>query len=770
MAKRHQEEFDRLRDLGKQQADLAAQNKLREEAIRLQQEAIRLQEVQAANDYRNLGIVDKLNIKLKTSADALSYLLNKQDLTGKVTSSLDSTGKSVDSFSKRFSNTLGILNEQAGKPFEGLKSSADRMTKSGKQSFNSMKDSMGNFVFKLKEATKLTRTLEEELDEVNQAIKEGSTKGPNKLNDGTIKQMQEEADELDKRINSPFRTGLSSAIEKTTSGIKKGAAATLTFAGGAVVGLIGMITRAMLFALTRLSEVEDAVIKIKKQFGFTNKRVEQFKNYIDSTRGDFLAMGLSSDDVSTNISEIVGVLGSARKITNDELNLINLLNAKLGVSAEVAAGVLDVFQLYGPETVKQSDAAISALVNMAESAGISFNIVANDLASNAEGILTSFSGYDTELAKAAIQARMLGIDIGRVASISEGLLDFETSITNEMKAEVLLGRDLEFGRLRAAAFSGDALEVTEAIADMTRQIGSLDGMNLFQKKALADAVGMSVLELQKAFKLQTDLNRLTADERKQWSLLADAQKKQVEGEASMQEGLRKLRAMEPLLNSVDKLKAKWGQLKELLARPLSRVISIIAGKFDSVLGKLQAQLNGGSLMSAFERFGKVIGDIMDKIFDEELINSITAFINKSIEWVKRIVTTANVFFEGVSSFSSVSQNASDVTEPGKARKAEFMGTIRTTKVESANTEKMDDGIVQNGRIITTHPEDYLIATKDPQSLIQQPVIVKQEFPSEILQMVKSTNVLLDKLLREGVSATIGSKQVNRSVYTSNNVR
>ena len=70
-----------------------------------------------------------------------------------------------------------------------------------------------------------------------------------------------------------------------------------------------------------------------------------------------------------------------------------------------------------------------------------------------------------------------------------------------------------------------------------------------------------------------------------------------------------------------------------------------------------------------------------------------------------------------------------------------------------------DGIVQGGRIITTDPSDYLIATKNPRSLgNNQPVTINIT--------VDSPTVRSDSDIKELVRQIERSQQVSMRRYTS----
>lgn len=91
----------------------------------------------------------------------------------------------------------------------------------------------------------------------------------------------------------------------------------------------------------------------------------------------------------------------------------------------------------------------------------------------------------------------MGVSLSTTAKVAEGLLDFENSITKEVEASVLIGRQLNFQKARELALSGD---IAGATKDIVKQLGSeveFNKLNLIQRKALADSIGVSVSELSK---------------------------------------------------------------------------------------------------------------------------------------------------------------------------------------------------------------------------------------------------------------------------------
>ena len=121
----------------------------------------------------------------------------------------------------------------------------------------------------------------------------------------------------------------------------------------------------------------------------------------------------------------------------------------------------------------------------------------NDLAESTETFAKFASDGGDELARAAIEARKLGLNLGTVDKIAESLLDFESSIEAQLEAQVLLGRSLNLDRARQLALSGDLEGVLAEVKNQVGGAAEFAKLDVIQRKALAASVGLEVSELSK---------------------------------------------------------------------------------------------------------------------------------------------------------------------------------------------------------------------------------------------------------------------------------
>jgi hypothetical protein len=138
-----------------------------------------------------------------------------------------------------------------------------------------------------------------------------------------------------------------------------------------------------------------------------------------------------------------------------------------------------------------------SLMSSAAMRGVLPEDVMSDLANNTESFAKYAKDGGQNIGEAAIRARELGISLDTVFTISDGILDFQSSIENELKASLLIGRQLNLNEARRLAMAGDMAGLQEEIL---RQVGSeedLMRMNAIQRKSLAGALGVTVQQLNK---------------------------------------------------------------------------------------------------------------------------------------------------------------------------------------------------------------------------------------------------------------------------------
>jgi hypothetical protein len=117
-----------------------------------------------------------------------------------------------------------------------------------------------------------------------------------------------------------------------------------------------------------------------------------------------------------------------------------------------------------------------------------------------------FKANPQALAEAVAQAKLLGTTLEQTKKQASSLLNFETSIENELQAELLTGQQLNLERARAAALIGDQTTVMSELASQNIDFNKFSNMNVIAQNKVADALGLSSDELSNQLLKQQYMN------------------------------------------------------------------------------------------------------------------------------------------------------------------------------------------------------------------------------------------------------------------------
>ena len=103
----------------------------------------------------------------------------------------------------------------------------------------------------------------------------------------------------------------------------------------------------------------------------------------------------------------------------------------------------------------------------------------------------SFGKNPKLIAQAVAEAKSLVLNLQKIESITNNILDFESSIQSELEAELLTGKQLNLETARLAALNNDLATVASEVSKNIGDSAEFSKMNRLQQEALEKAVGMS---------------------------------------------------------------------------------------------------------------------------------------------------------------------------------------------------------------------------------------------------------------------------------------
>lgn len=257
-------------------------------------------------------------------------------------------------------------------------------------------------------------------------------------------------------------------------------------------------------------------VELGKQFGVSEagakKVYKQFKA-IKDTADDNL---MTTKNLIGSNTQLAGIMGTNAGFSKEQLMSQVELTKKIGIQEQSAAKLQRLSMASNQSTNDALQAINEQNVALRLQTGITLDNrgVIEEVAQTDGQLAANYANNPKLIAKAVMQTRKLGLSLKQAAKMASGLLDFESSISKEMEAEMLIGRDLNLDRARALALQGDAAGAAAAIAEEVGTIEDFNNLNVIQQQALAEAAGMTADELANSLTQTKNLNSLGGKQKK----------------------------------------------------------------------------------------------------------------------------------------------------------------------------------------------------------------------------------------------------------------
>ena len=212
--------------------------------------------------------------------------------------------------------------------------------------------------------------------------------------------------------------------------------------------------------------------------------------------------------------ELNKLFGTAVVMNEEMLAGYTELTVQAGYSVE-EAGKLAQLSVANGGSIKENTSAILgqvAALNAENGLAINNKDIMADISKISSATTLTLGNQPEKLAAAAFKAKQFGMELNKLEDISQGLLNFEDSISAELEAELLTGKQINLEKARTAALNGDLATVAEEIANQVGSAAEFTKMNVIQQEALAKSVGMSRDDLAKSLMDREAMAKLSDQE------------------------------------------------------------------------------------------------------------------------------------------------------------------------------------------------------------------------------------------------------------------
>lgn len=244
--------------------------------------------------------------------------------------------------------------------------------------------------------------------------------------------------------------------------------------------------------------------------GMSTDQIYKMTNAVKLSGSEFSNNAYTAEQITKAISDVNNQLGLSVDIGSKTVDEFAAMTNQMGLSAEEATKIYKLGLLTNTSLENTNKSIAGGIIAAQKQFGVQVNQrqVFQEIGKLSAGITAKFQQNPEAIAKAVVQAKALGTSLETIDKVGESLLNFESSIENQLKAQLLTGKQLNLEQARYAALTGDQATLMSEISSQVGSLADFTHMNVIAQRSLAEAFGMSKDELADMLQKQETFNKL----------------------------------------------------------------------------------------------------------------------------------------------------------------------------------------------------------------------------------------------------------------------
>ncbi|NBP04475.1 MAG: hypothetical protein EBU90_31205, partial [Proteobacteria bacterium] len=256
-----------------------------------------------------------------------------------------------------------------------------------------------------------------------------------------------------------------------------------------VGGLLGGLVDGMAAVLDMVIGVENTVVKAGRELGMSREEAvkmhEEFAD-ISAASGDIFVTSKKLLETQVELSKTLGV---NNRFSQEQLETSIKLKDLAGLELDTISQFAEVSKISGKSQQGVVKGVLAQVQGLKSATGISFNQkqILKETAGMSGVLGLQFAKYPEKLTKSLLTVKALGMELKDIDALADSFLDFESSITNEMEAQLLTGKDINLSKARELFLNND---LAGAALEINKQVGSSSDflkLNRIEADSLAKA-------------------------------------------------------------------------------------------------------------------------------------------------------------------------------------------------------------------------------------------------------------------------------------------
>ena len=266
-------------------------------------------------------------------------------------------------------------------------------------------------------------------------------------------------------------------------------------------------------AVGAILDAQKRTVQISRQLGVSNAESAQLYNNMVNSSLASKELYFNAERYAEAQKTINESLGTNVTLSEDAAQNFSALVYRLGLSADEANKVNEYTKLIGINATDFTAQVTvqTKLLNGQRKIQLSNQTILKEISNASARLQVTYKAQNKSLIDAAYSAKELGMNLSGLEKIQASLLNFEESISAELSAELLTGRNLNLERARFFALSNNIAGVAKELKNQNITATNFGQMNYLQQEAIAGAFGMQANELAESLRFQEQISKLSEE-------------------------------------------------------------------------------------------------------------------------------------------------------------------------------------------------------------------------------------------------------------------
>jgi len=334
--------------------------------------------------------------------------------------------------------------------------------------------------------------------------------------------------------------------------------------------------------VTAIREADKQIGEFAKDLNISNDEANNLRQELDNIANASFSLFVNTQALGESLLAINKTLGTNVMLNEKDLKTFTKLREVAGLTNEEIMGIQALSLATGKSLEQNTGEFLAQAKITSTQQGVLLNEkeLLKGISDVSAATTLSFSKNPKLIAEAVATAKSLGMELSKVEGIADSILDFESSIQNELAAELLLGKNINLEKARQAALDNDLATLAVEIKKQAGSAEEFAKMNRIQQDAIAKAVGMTRDQLAESLFVQEQLEGLTGDEAAKRERILNQRISEV-GIAQAQRELEQ--------DGIDNLEQqaslgeKFGAIVDKIQDALTPLASLVLGVADALL-------------------------------------------------------------------------------------------------------------------------------------------------------------------------------------------